>query len=115
MTTDHATNAQLAQYVRDEIRLRGMTITEFAEWTGVGRASVSQLLSGKPHLPRLETLGKIACKTGVDVCVLVRMVYPSGPAPRIDADLVLQRYNMLSDAEKLQVSRFIDGLVFHKV
>ena len=59
----------IGERIRTERRFRGWTLSELAACTGIGISNLSRLEKGR-HLPRLETLDKVAEALGLPVAAL---------------------------------------------
>jgi transcriptional regulator with XRE-family HTH domain len=66
-----ALHRRVARRVKSLMERRGLSVNRLADFSGVGRGRMSEILSGKSS-PTLRTLGRIADALGVGVEMLFR-------------------------------------------
>jgi transcriptional regulator with XRE-family HTH domain len=79
--------AMFSDRLGEAVRRSRLSKSEFAERAGVDRTTLSELLSGNPRLPRLDTIYAIAAAHELSVDWLVGL---SNTGP-VEAELVLQQ------------------------
>jgi transcriptional regulator with XRE-family HTH domain len=67
----------LHDFLLHEMRSRGMSARQFAEFVGVANTTITRAMYGdEAPMPGLEFLAKLASATGTDLCALVALVMP---------------------------------------
>jgi len=74
------TMAKLGDWLRKELRERGLTQNQVAVYANVGQATISDVLT-KGHVPKVETLFRLADFFGVSREQVLRLAGHLPPAP----------------------------------
>jgi transcriptional regulator with XRE-family HTH domain len=79
------TMGKLSDWLRRELRERGLTQNQVAVYANVGQATISDMLN-KGHLPKVETLFRLADFFGVSREQVLRLAGHLPPAPAESSD-----------------------------
>jgi transcriptional regulator with XRE-family HTH domain len=79
------TMGKLSDWVRKELKERGLTQNQVAVYANVGQATISDLLN-KEHVPKVETLFRLADLFGVSRVDVLRLAGHLPPIPVEDSD-----------------------------
>jgi transcriptional regulator with XRE-family HTH domain len=123
-----AATQTLAEWLEDELERRGLTQAKLAVYADVAQATVNNIMR-KGHIPRIETLFRVADYLGVDrveMMVLAGLLRPADqllreghrppPQPPADDPLVMQlleEFRRVPDEwkpELIQVARLFQRL-----
>lgn len=61
------TTSDIIANLREEARSRGLTISEIARRSGIGRSRVSEILNGRRLNATFRTLARLADAIGIDI------------------------------------------------
>lgn len=126
MTTEAQTPPTFGGFLFYEMRRRGLSAREFADYCGVSHGFISRHLNhgikdvygGAPvGDPDLKPLVSIARATGVNLCALIGLVIPDAPMPAEDSAFapetirLAQRISALDPASRLRADQFLLALL----
>jgi transcriptional regulator with XRE-family HTH domain len=102
----------LQKFLNDQMRERGMSLSEFAKFVGVSKSTMSRTLNEQnPTVPDWEVLAKIADATGVDFLSLVALIMPDNAKIDAEARIVAQKIMGLSEIDRRHILAQITGLL----
>ena len=126
MTTDAKTPPTFGGFLFYEMRRRGLSAREFADYCGVSHGFISRHLNhgikesygGAPvGDPDLKSLVSIARATSMNLCALIGLVIPDAPMPAEDSPFapetirLAQRISALDPASRLRADQFLLALL----
>lgn len=102
----------LQKFLNDQMRERGMSLSEFAKFVGISKSTMSRTLNEQnPTVPDWEVLAKIADATGVDFLSLVALIMPANAEIDAEARIMAQKIMRLSEIDRRHILAQITGLL----
>lgn len=103
--------ASLGAFIKEEMVRREMSLREFAAFVNVTHPTISRIVD-KNASPTLEFLVKLSRSTHTDIRFLVSLAVPDAVYGQdVDAIVLTQRINRLSNKQKQLLDLVISGLV----
>ena len=102
----------LRQFLQHEMRSRGMSARQFAEFVGVANTTITRAMydDEEAPMPGLEFLAKLANATGTDLCTLVALIMPEAVrSVSPEESLLASRISRLPRDQQEIVDSFILG------
>jgi len=108
----------LAHLIQDHQRRTGESYSDIARRAGLSKAKIGQLtVSDSPHMPRIETLKKLAVGLKLPLRIVQHAAMASAGLSPEDTnddqrtDLIITKLDQLSPADLASVEVFIDALL----
>lgn len=104
----------IAEFIKQDMKQRGMSIREYADFIGSTHPTVSKYIEGGNHI-QWGFLVSLSRATHVDIGTLARYAAPEVAFEDVpDTRAIMDRINRLPPTYKKTIIEMIDGLLYQQ-